>query len=310
MPARQCFETLKYVIQQAKPGEKMVINSAEFYGPDSANLKLLSRFFTRYPELSEQALVVVKGGMGGFKANAGPPSMQPDSSSEALRLSVEGNAKALSPKRMDVFELGRIDKSVPIEEAMKTLVKLRDEGWFDYIGLSECSAATLERAVTVSPILTVEIEISPMAWEEETRKVLAVAEKPGVNAAILAYSPMGRGAFVGISYEDIPAIVKKMFPRFQEENWANNKKLQDKLKVLAEQCGVPINQLALAWVLSTSPNVVPIPGTTKLANAESNFAAISVELSDEDLAEMTKIVEEAEIHGQRFPEAHNHLNWG
>ena len=175
----------------------------------------------------------------------------PNSSPDALRRSAEGIAKVLHPKKVDVFELGRIDKRVPIEEAMKTLLELRKEGLFNHIGLSECAASTLKRAAAVAPITTVEIEISPMTWEEEAKKVLEVAGDPSVDAAVLAYSPMARGALSGKTYDDLNPLIKKMFPRFSAENWEQNKKLQERMRALAEKKGVTIGQLSLAWVMST-----------------------------------------------------------
>jgi pyridoxine 4-dehydrogenase len=95
----------------------------------------------------------------------------PDSSPESLRRSVTAINKALDgAKRLDLFECARVDPHVPIEETVKSLKGLIDEGLFDHIGLSECSAETLRRAHAVHPIAAVEIEVSLFSYEEETKK--------------------------------------------------------------------------------------------------------------------------------------------
>lgn len=195
-------------------------------------------------------LIHTQGGLGVFNPEPAGGIVF-DLSPTGLRLSAEGIAKTLAPKSVDVYEPGRLDPKIPIEQVMATLVTLRDEGLFDNIGLSEVSAKTLAKAAAIAPIATVEIEVSPMAWEEETRKVLALAAQDDVKAAVLAYSPMGRGALSGKTYEEIPVHVREMFPRFHKENWEENKKMVEKMAVMAEKKGVSIGQLCLAWVQAT-----------------------------------------------------------
>ena len=132
---------------------------------------------------------------------------------------------------------------------MSTLVTLQKEGLFENIGLSEISGATLRKACAIAPVVSVETEISAMAWEEQTKTILAAAEE--TKTAILAYSPMGRGALSGKTFEEIPEHVRQIFPRFSRENWEHNKLLGDKMKALADKKGVSIGQLSLAWVKGT-----------------------------------------------------------
>ncbi|ORX39608.1 aldo/keto reductase [Kockovaella imperatae] len=306
MEDEQCFETLKHAIDRAGPGEKVVINSSEHYGANAANLELLSRFFTRYPETKDKAFVVVKGGLGIFNPGS-DGHISPDSSPEGLRRSAEGIAKKLHPKKVDVLGPGRLDGNHSVEEVIKTLVELQKEGLFLYIGLSEVSSSTLRKASAISQIVTVETEVSPLAWEEETRKVFAVAEE--TRTVILAYSPLGRGALSGKSYEEIPKHVRDLFPRFHEENWEENKKIGEKIKALAEKKGVSVGQLTLAWVSSTSPQVIPIPGTTMLYRASENFDAMDVELNSEERQEVDAVLESTTVKGGRYPDAYKKFTW-
>jgi pyridoxine 4-dehydrogenase len=172
--------------------------AGEFYGPDLSNIKLLARFFKKYPEYASRAFLSVKGG-------AKEGELAPDASPANLRRSVTAIVTALDgAKRLDLFECARVDPSVPVEDVMRTLATLRDEGLFDHIGMSECAAGTLRRACAVAQVAAVEIEVSLWSYEPETRAVIAAAEELGV--AVAAYSPLGRGFLSGQikSLDDLP----------------------------------------------------------------------------------------------------------
>jgi len=92
-------------------------------------------------------------------------------STENLRRSVDYCLEHLrGTKKIDLFQTGRVDPNIPIEDAMRSLIALQKEGKFDYIGISECSEATLRRANAIAETAMIEIEISPIAYEEETKK--------------------------------------------------------------------------------------------------------------------------------------------
>lgn len=108
-------------------------------------------------------------------------------SPENLRRSVTNVNRVLrGKKKVDLFECSRVDHNYPIEETIRNLKVLRDEGLFDHIGMSECSAETLRRANAVHPIAAVEIEVNPWSMEPETRKVIATAQE--LDIAVCAYS--------------------------------------------------------------------------------------------------------------------------
>lgn len=136
---------------------------------------------------------------------------------------------------------------------MQAMAELKAEGKIRYIGLSECSARTLERAVKVAPIAAAQMEFSPFALEIESAQTnfLATARKHGVK--IVAYSPLGRGFLTGAirSRDDLDDTDgRKGHPRFSEENFASNLKLVETLGAIAKEKGITPGQLSLAWVLA------------------------------------------------------------
>ncbi|THH01241.1 hypothetical protein EW026_g1408 [Hermanssonia centrifuga] len=297
VPDEICFEAIKSGVDSLPPGVKMFINSGEFYAQDigTGNLELLSRFFEKYPEYADKTFLSVKGGIK-------PKSFNVDSSPENLRRSVNTiNAALRGKKRLDLFESARVDNKIPVEDAIRTLKGLIEEGLFDHIGMSECSAETLKRANTVHPIAAVEIEISPWSFEEETKKVLATAQE--LDIAVLAYSPLGRGFLTGSikSIDDLPqGDMRRNFSRFnQEEYFKHNLDLVDSLKTIAEKKQITPAELCIAWVASLGPKVIPLPGSSNSKRTLQNTAAADIKLSEEEKEEVWKLVTGYEVKGDR-----------
>ncbi|KAF9505598.1 hypothetical protein BS47DRAFT_1353820 [Hydnum rufescens UP504] len=299
VPDEQAFASIKAGLDLASPGQKVLLNSAEFYAnaPNRiANLTLLSRFFTKYPEYADRALVSVKGGTA-------PDSLIPDTSPENLKRSVDACVAALAPKKLDLFECARVDPKVPVEDAIATLAGFVKEGLFDYIGVSEVSADTLRRAAKVHPIACVEIEVSPWSYEEETRKVITTAKELGVS--VVAYSPIGRGFLTGtLTKKNIANTgdFRSHLPRFQEEAYETNKKFVDALAKVSTRLGITNAKLCIAWVASLGPHVIPLPGSSAPVRTLENFSAAEVKLSDEDLAEINAAIISHDILGGRYPQ--------
>ncbi|KAI0328559.1 aldo/keto reductase [Cubamyces sp. BRFM 1775] len=311
LPDEEAFEAIKAGVDAMPPGVKMFLNSGEFYGPNqsTANLELLARFYEKYPEYAERTFLSVKGGT---KAGA----LIPDASPENLRRSVDAiNAALRGTKRMDLFECARVAKNASVEDAIKTLVELKNEGKFDHIGMSECSAASLRRGNAVHPIAAVEIEVSLWSYEEETKKVIATAQELGI--AVAAYSPLGRGFLTGTikSPQELPeGDMRRHFSRFQEENFKHNMAIVDSVKAIAAKKNVTPAQLSIAWVASRGPHVIPLPGSSSKKRNLENIAASEIELTEADLAEIDEILAKHTIKGGRYrddvdPEHVLHL-WG
>jgi len=308
VPHEQAFETIKAGIDSLPPGAKMFLNSGEFYANDlgTGNLDLLAAFFEKYPDYADKTFLSVKGGLAVGR-------LGPDSSPENLRRSVDNVNKHLRGlKKLDLFEPARVDPNVPIEETVKTLGELIEEGKFDYIGLSECSAETLKRANAVHPIAAVEIEVSPWSYEEETKKVIATAKDLGI--AVVAYSPLGRGFLTGKikSRADLDKDDFRLrLERFSEENFQHNVKIVEELTKIANRKGITPAQLCLAWVRYLGSHVIPIPGSSHKTRVLENLASLDVTLNQGELNEISAILKEHQVRGDRYFGSNvNSHTWG
>ncbi|KAH7340283.1 NADP-dependent oxidoreductase domain-containing protein [Rhizoctonia solani] len=304
-PDEQNFASIKAGIDAAPPGVKVFLNGGEFYGtsPQTANLELLNRFFSKYPEYSERTFLSVKGAL-----IVDQGMFTPDCSVAGIERSINNVIEKLGPnKKVDLFQPARIDPNVSIEETMATLNKYVESGKIGSIGLSECTEATLIRASKVGKVAAVEIEVSPWAYEEETRKVIATAQQLGTVVA--AYSPLGRGFLAGkINPEELSKQdYRSHLPRFQGEAAKNNMNLVKALKEIAERKNITPAQLCLAWVCSLG-HVVPIPGSTQ--RTLENLAAASIVLTEEDQADIDRALELNPVSGTRYSEAGMKLVWG
>ncbi|KAG9094235.1 hypothetical protein FS749_012851 [Ceratobasidium sp. UAMH 11750] len=305
----QCFEAIKAGIDATPPGVKVFLNSGEFYGPPdnrTANLTLLNKFFTKYPEYAERTILFVKGGV-----NIEATAIQVDASEAGIERNVKSITEVLGPhKKLDMFECARIDPKVPVEETMAALNKQVESGKIGAIGISECSAATLERASKVAKIAAVEIEVSPWSYEEETRKVIAKAAE--IGAVVAAYSPLGHGFLTGkIKPETLhEKDHRRTFPRFTEEAFKKNENIVKALAEIANKKGATPAQLSLAWVSSLGPHVVPIPGSSRAERTLENMAAASITLDEQELADIKRVLELNPVSGTRYPEHGMKLTWG
>jgi len=171
-----------------------------------------------------------------------------------------------------------------------------------YLGLSEASADTVRRAHAVHPITALQTEYSLWTRHIES-EILPLLRELGIG--LVPYSPLGRGFLTGkiTSAEDLEADdFRRQNPRFQGEALDANLALVEAVRVLAERKGVTAGQLALAWVLAQGDDVVPIPGTKRVSYLEENVGAAAVELSAEDLADLTDAVPVDAVVGERYPD--------
>ncbi len=171
--------------------------------------------------------------------------------------------------------------------------------------MSEASAATLRRAHAVHPISAIQSEYSLWTRDPETNGVLETCRELGIG--FVPFSPLGRGMLTG-ALKDLSKLGKDDFrrglPRFDQENFDANLALVTALETMAAEKGVTPGQLALAWVLAQGDFIVPIPGTTKIANLDSNIDATGITLSADDLAALSNAVFPDKVAGgARYNEA-------
>ncbi|OCH86392.1 Aldo/keto reductase [Obba rivulosa] len=304
-PDEVAFDAIKSGIDALPQGVKMFLNGGAFYSPDGgpANVQLIARFFEKYPEYADRAFLSIKGANSGHGIDCSP---------ENLRRSVDEILAALrGTKRLDLFEPARIDSKVAVEDMMKTLAQLRNEGKYDYIGLSECSAATLRRAHAVHPVAVAEIEISPFAYEDETKRVIAAAKE--LDIAIAAYSPLGSGLLTGsiTNSKDLPeGDMRRNFSRFQEDVMQANKTITDSLKAIAERKRVSLGQLCIAWVGYLGDHIIPLPGSSHKKRTLENLEGGNIDLTLEELGEINLLLSMHKVQGERYMGGEKATLWG
>jgi aryl-alcohol dehydrogenase-like predicted oxidoreductase len=224
-----------------------------------------------------------------------------DGSPEYVRAACDASLKRLGMDHIDLYYQHRVDPSTPIEETVGAMAELVRAGKVRYLGLSEASAETIRRAHAVHPITAVQTEYSLWTRDVEA-EILPTLQELGI--ALVAYSPLGRGFLSGrfSSPDELEeGDYRRHGPRFTGENLKPNLVLAERVKELASERGITPGQLALAWVLSRSQQIVPIPGTKRVSYLEENLAAADVELSEQDAQAIAEALPQAA--GDRYPEA-------
>jgi len=228
-----------------------------------------------------------------------------DSSPEYAKQACDKSLKRLGIKTIDLYYCHRVDKKTPMEKTVQAMAELKAEGKIKYLGLSEISSDTLRRACKVHHIDAVQIEYSPFCIDIENPQIELLKTCRELGVATVAYSPLGRGFVTGVyrspaDFEE--GDFRTYSPRFSAENFPKNLKLVDGIGALAKKKGCTPGQLTLAWLLAQGDDIIPIPGTKKIKYLEENLGALDVELTGEEEKEIRHLVENAEVHGSRYPE--------
>jgi pyridoxine 4-dehydrogenase len=222
------------------------IDTADSYGPEVSE-ELIAEALSPY---ADGLVIATKGGL----VRPGPGRWDPDGRPEHLREALEGSLRRLRTEQITLYQFHRPDPAVPLEDSVGELARMREEGKIRHVGLSNVSVGELERARAIVPIVSVQNRYNPS--DRASDNVVAAAERDGF--AFLPWAPVG-GYRPG-------------------EGRA--------LATVAERHGVSPVQVALAWQLARSPQMLPIPGTSSVAHLEENVAAAALVLGDEDLASL------------------------
>ena len=226
-----------------------------------------------------------------------------DNRPETIRSSLDASLGRLGFDTIDLFYLHRIDARVPIEESVGALADLVKAGKIRHIGLSECSVATLRRAVAVHPVAAVQTEYSIWSRVPE-RGMLAACRELGTT--FVAYSPLGRGFLAGNfrRLDELPANDnRRNQPRFQEGAATANEALVTALRDIGAGLGASAAQVAIAWVLAQAPHIVTIPGMKTRSHLRDNLAGGRLVLSAAQLATIHARAAAIPIQGERHPPA-------
>jgi aryl-alcohol dehydrogenase-like predicted oxidoreductase len=270
-------------------------DSSDSYGP-YINEELISNVLKTK---RDQVVIATKFGQqflpdGTRKINGNP---------EYVKQACDASLKRLGIETIDLYYQHRVDKTIPVEETWGAMKELVTAGKVKKLGISEASAETIRKAHSVHPVTALQTEYSLWSRDIEKNNVLATINELGIG--LVAYAPLGRGFLTGQIKN--PTDLKeddgrKSWPRFQAEAITENTKLLEKLTQIANELSCTLNQLAIAWVLAKGNDIVPIPGTTKVRNLESNSKALEVILSADQITKLDQISSEIQIVGTRYPE--------
>jgi aryl-alcohol dehydrogenase-like predicted oxidoreductase len=268
-------------------------DTAEVYGPYK-NEEVVGEALE---PLRDQVVIATKFG---FDIEGGGAM---DSRPERIRQAVEGSLKRLRTDYIDLLYQHRVDPNVPMEEVAGTVKTLIEEGKVRHFGLSEAGVRNIRRAHAVQPVTALQSEYS-LWWREPEDQILPVLEELGIG--FVPFSPLGKGFLTGtvdpnatFGSNDFRSTV----PRFSPDNLKANHRLVEAVGKIATAKKVSPAQIALAWLLTQKPWIVPIPGTTKLHRVEENIGSAEVALSQADLEVIEQALAGIEIQGERYSPA-------
>ena len=248
----------------------------------------------------QQITLASKGGMAGVPGPEGKPVRVIDGRPEAIRRNCEDSLRRLQTDVIDLYYLHRWDKKVPIEDSVGEMSRLVEAGKVRTLGLSEVSAGTLRRAHAVHPITALQTEYSLWTREPEIAVLQACRE---LGVAFVAFSPVARG-FLADAVHDVQALVpgdiRRSMPRFAPDTHAANLRLLSEYRALAREAGCTPAQLALAWLLAQGPDILPIPGTSRIEHLQDNLGAADLKLSADVLARADALINQSTVAGPRY----------
>lgn len=251
----------------------------------------------------EQAFIATKFGIAGARRRPeGGLELQVNGRPEYVKSACDASLQRLGVDCVDLYYQHRVDPKVPIEETLGAMADLVRAGKVRFLGLSEASAdpALIRRAHAVHPIAALQTEYSLWTRDPES-EVLPLCRE--LNIALVPYSPLGRGFLTGTitsTAEMGDKDFRKTSPRFQPGNLERNLELTEKVRQLAAARGCTAAQFALAWLLAQWEGVLPIPGTRKIANLDSNAAAAGLTLTDEELRAIEAVFPPGAAAGARY----------
>lgn len=273
-----------------------LLDTGDFYGMGH-NEMLIRRALEGVPR--SRVVISVKFGpmrdpSWAFLGNDGRP--------QAVKNFLAYTLRRLGADYVDIYRPARVDPEVPIEDTVGAVADMVRAGYVRHVGLSEVGADTLRRANAVHPICDLQIEHSLMSRGIE-RSILPTARQLGIG--ITAYGVLSRGLLSG----RVPAsgtrgdirIVR--MPRFAEGNLDRNLRLVEALRQIGKAKGATPAQLALAWVLSRGPDIVPLVGARRRDQLRESIGALNLPLDAADLARIEAAVSPALTAGARYDPA-------
>jgi aryl-alcohol dehydrogenase-like predicted oxidoreductase len=270
------------------------IDTSDAYGANGANEELVGRGLKGR---REKYILATK--FGNIRLPDGRPGAKGDP--EYVVEACDKSLKRLATDYIDLYFIHRVDDTVPIEDTVGAMVRLKAQGKIRHLGISEAGPATIRRAHKAHPMAALQTEYS--LWTREVEQdIIPLCHELGIG--FVAYAPLGRGFLTGVvaTGDAVPQNdARRGMPRFQEANAQQNRKLVDALKQLAAGEGCSPAQLCIAWLLSRKPPVVPLAGTSKCKWLEENANAADVRPSAATLEALDKTFRAGITQGDRYP---------
>jgi len=240
--------TAKKVLQEAVAGGVNFIDTAEAYGP-KFNESLIADALYPY---KKDLVIATKGGF----SRPGPGQWVPDGDPAFIKSNIEGSLQRLKVDTIDLWQLHRIDPNVPVEKTLAPVVEAVKAGKIKYVGLSEVTIEQIEQVEKILPIVSVQnlYNLGNRQWEN----VLDYTAKR--NIAFIPWFPLASGPDT----------------------------LADKINRIAAKHNATVAQIALAWLLQRSDNILLIPGTSSVIHLQENLQAADIILTEEEFEELAK----------------------
>lgn len=291
---------MKELLRSAVERGVTFFDTAEVYGPYINE------------ELVGEALEPYRGHVSiatkfGFALDADGKQIGLDSRPSRIREVVDASLRRLRVDAIDLLYQHRVDKAVPIEDVAGAVKELIAAGKVKHFGLSEASAATIRKAHAVQPVTALQSEYS-LWWREPETATWPTLEELGIG--FVAFSPLGRGFLTGKMDSGTRFGAKDFrssLPRFSGENLKANQSLVDLVKRIATRKNASAAQIALAWILTQRPWIVPIPGTTKLHRLDENLGAVDIHFGLDELRDIDTALGQIQIAGVRYAEANEKM---
>ena len=291
-PATDTGEAIKLIRSAVERGVTF-FDTAEAYGPYK-NEEVVGEALAPF---REQVVIATKFGFTFNSEGISGLNSRP----EHIKEVAEASLKRLKVDAIDLFYQHRVDPNVPIEDVAGTVKELIEAGKVKHFGLSEAGAQTIRRAHAVQPVTALQSEYS-LWFREPEAEILPTLEEFGIG--FVPFSPLGKGFLTGKIDESTTFDSKdfrNIVPRFSPEARMANQGLVDLLREIATRKQATPAQIALTWLLSQKPWMVPIPGTTKLHRLEENLGAAALELTPDDMRDIESALAMIEVQGERYP---------
>ncbi len=270
------------------------IDTSDAYGANGANEELVGRALKgrrdKYILATKFGNVRLPDGKPGAK---GDPDHVIDSCDRSL--------KRLGTDHIDLYYIHRVDETVPIEDTVGAMARLKAQGKIRHLGISEAGPATIRRAHKAHPITALQTEYSLWSRDVEA-EILPLCAELGIG--FVGYAPLGRGFLTGVVPvgDGMPQTdMRRNMPRFQGDNARQNLALVDALKECAAKEGCTPAQLAIAWVLAQTPPVVTLAGASKRKWLEENAKAAELTISAATREALDKVFRPGGTRGDRYP---------